>query len=74
MTSEINFKCIGKIDINTYVVQASAFMHSGKYLKKRLSFENIKFEFVFNSSRGTTVPQRIYNPITAMGFSAMFTS
>ena len=32
MNSEINFKCIGKIDINTYVVQA-AFMHSGKYLR-----------------------------------------
>ena len=34
MTLEKKFKCIGKIDINTYVVQA-AFMHSGKYFENR---------------------------------------
>ena len=41
-----------------------------KVHKLRLGVNVIKFELnEFNAS----MPERIYNPITAMGFSAMFT-
>ena len=45
MTLEKKFKCIGKIDINTYVVQA-AFMHSGNFFNIARALVNLIYQVV----------------------------